>query len=137
MNWLTKILKKEKEVEKKEENFSKDVVVKEKSPKVDKVDIESKNARGKLMTDVFWAHHLTEKASLGKEKDKYVFKVSPGANKFMVSRAVEEHFEVEVKSVNIVNTRGKEIRRGKQIGRRPGLKKAVVTLKKGQNIDVQ
>lgn len=134
MNWLTKILKKEKEAGKKEQGSHPAVLVKEKSKDV---EVKFEQARGKFSSDAFWAHHLTEKASFGKAKDKYIFKVFPRANKAVIKRAVEAHFGVNVRSVNIVNTLGKEIRRGKQIGRRSGLKKAIVTLEKGQNIEAQ
>ena len=134
MNWLSKILKKEKAVEKKEKISNEGVLVKEKS-KEEGAGVGQ--VRGKLAHSSFWAHHLTEKASLSKKEDKYVFKVFTSANKFMIRKAVEERFAVKVKSVNIVNTLGKEIKRGKQIGHKSGLKKAIVTLKEGNNIEVQ
>lgn len=59
---------------------------------------------------------------------KYTFKVLPDANKTEVKLAVEEIFGVEVKKVNIMNVDGKIKRQGRNVGRTPAYKKAIVTL---------
>ncbi len=59
---------------------------------------------------------------------KYTFKVAPEANKTQVKLAVEEIFGVEVEKVNIMNVNGKIKRMGRTQGRRPAVKKAIVTL---------
>ena len=60
---------------------------------------------------------------------KYTFKVATDANKTQVKLAVEEIFGVEVAKVNIMNYDGKVKRMGRNVGRTPDSKKAIVTLK--------
>lgn len=81
---------------------------------------------------------LTEKATLlGEKHNQYVFKVSPRANKLQIKHAVEKLFGKKVVSVNTMNYAGKirHERRATQ-GRRPNWKKAIVTLKEGEKIDL-
>jgi large subunit ribosomal protein L23 len=66
---------------------------------------------------------------------KYTFRVADGANKIEIRKAVEEIFNVNVKSVNTVSVRGKKRRRGRYLGTTSEWKKAVVTLKEGQKIE--
>jgi large subunit ribosomal protein L23 len=67
---------------------------------------------------------------------KITFKVCKKATKTEIKHAVEKLFNVSVQAVNIINVRGK-IKRYKQIeGRRPGWKKALVTIAAGQDINV-
>jgi large subunit ribosomal protein L23 len=80
---------------------------------------------------------LTEKGTaLSDSQNKYFFEVDRSANKHEVKRAVESLFDVTVKSVNTMNYAGK-LRRERTIhyGRRPDWKRAIVTLKEGDNID--
>ncbi len=81
---------------------------------------------------------LTEKATLLSEKhNQYVFRVSPKANKIDIKRAIEELFKKTVVDVNTANFAGKKKReRTASFGRRVHWKKAVVTLKKGEKIDL-
>ena len=67
---------------------------------------------------------------------KYTFKVHEDAHKTQIRQAVEELFEVDVESVNIVKVQSKPKRRGLTKGRRPGWKKAIVQLKEGQQIEI-
>jgi large subunit ribosomal protein L23 len=67
---------------------------------------------------------------------KYTFKVHEDAHKTQIRQAVEELFEVEVESVNIVKVQSKPKRRGLIKGRRPGWKKAIVELKEGHEIEI-
>ena len=67
---------------------------------------------------------------------KYVFRVHPDAHKTQVRQAVEELFEVKVERVNIVKVQAKPKRRGLIRGTKPGWKKAVVQLKKGDSIEI-
>ncbi len=62
---------------------------------------------------------------------KYTFKVATDANKTQVKLAIEEIFGVEVAKVNIMNYDGKVKRMGRNEGRRPAYKKAIVTLTAG------
>lgn len=81
---------------------------------------------------------LTEKATLLSDKhNQYVFRVSPRANKLDVKRAVEQLFKKSVVRVNTANYEGKKKReRTANYGRRPSWKKAIVTLKEGDTIEV-
>ena len=77
---------------------------------------------------------LTEKATLLSEKlNKYVFRVTPAANKIQIKRAIELIFKKKVLAVNTANYAGKKKRERKaDFGRRPHWKKAIVTLKAGE-----
>jgi len=81
---------------------------------------------------------LTEKATLLSEKfNKYVFRVRPSANKLQIKRAIEVIFKKTVVSVNTANYAGKKKReRRADFGRRPDWKKAIVTLKAGEKLDL-
>jgi large subunit ribosomal protein L23 len=80
---------------------------------------------------------LTEKCHDLKENlNQVVFKVDVRANKVEVKAAVEKIFKVKVESVNIMNVKGKVKRLGRSSGKRSDWKKAVVTLKAGENIEI-
>ena len=79
---------------------------------------------------------ITEKSTLLQEGGKYVFQVAPGSNKVEVRSAVELAFDVKVLDVNITMTRGKAKRYGPRIKKRPDTKKAVVTLRRGDRIQI-
>jgi large subunit ribosomal protein L23 len=88
--------------------------------------------------DVIETASLTEKATLLSEKqNKYVFRVSPKANKIEIKRAVEQLFNKKVVDVNTCNYAGKKKReRRADFGRKAHWKKAIVTLKEGEKIDL-
>lgn len=80
---------------------------------------------------------ITEKATQGMEDGGvYVFTVDPSANKIEIKAAIEDIFDVKVRSVNTVNQVGKRKRLGRAIGFTKGFKKAIVTLAPGHKIDV-
>lgn len=80
---------------------------------------------------------LTEKSLILKDKEnKYSFEVATNANKAEIRHAVEKLFKVNVTKITTVNMKGKMHRVGRFEGKRPDWKKAVVTLKEGQKIDV-
>jgi large subunit ribosomal protein L23 len=80
---------------------------------------------------------ITEKGSRLREKgNTYVFRVATAANRLEIKRAVEEIFNVKVKSVRTMVAHGKVKRLGAFSGRRPDWKKALVTLGEGQTIDL-
>jgi len=79
---------------------------------------------------------ITEKATLGAEHNQYVFKVPLSATKPEIAEAVEALFDVEVKAVNTLITKGKSKRFRGRPYTRSDVKKAVVTLKDGFNIDM-
>ncbi len=85
---------------------------------------------------VLVAPHISEKAALlADTKEQYVFKVIPTATKSEVKQAVESLFDVKVQSVNMINIKGKrKVFKGRQ-GQRNGVRKAVVRLASGQEID--
>ncbi len=86
--------------------------------------------------DVIVSPVITEKATALSEQNKVVFRVAPTATKPQIKAAVEKLFDVKVKSVNTLVTKGKsKMFRGIK-GRRSDVKKAVVTLEEGQAIDV-
>ena len=79
---------------------------------------------------------VTEKSTNLSEQNKTVFKVHSGANKKSIKKNIEKLFKVNVIKVNIINQkRKKKIKQGK-VSTKPGFKKAIVTLKKGQSIDL-
>jgi large subunit ribosomal protein L23 len=67
---------------------------------------------------------------------KYTFRVHEDAHKTQVRQAVEQLFEVQVQSVNIIKVQSKPKRRGMARGRRPGWKKAIVQLREGHEIEI-
>ena len=88
--------------------------------------------------DIIQTASLTEKSSLlGEKYNKYVFRVSPRANKIQIKQAVEKLFNKKVVSVNTCNYAGKKKReRRADYGRKAHWKKAIVTLKEGEKIDL-
>ena len=79
---------------------------------------------------------ITEKATIMSDQNKTVFKVHSSANKKNIKKNIEKIFKVEVTKVNIVNKKTRiKVTRGKKV-RVKGFKKAIITLKKGQNIDL-
>lgn len=80
---------------------------------------------------------ITEKGTGLKEKgNKYVFQVDTGANKIEIRQAIEKIFNVHVVNVRTMNVPGKEKRMGRHAGYRPDWKKAIVTLKDGEAIEL-
>jgi large subunit ribosomal protein L23 len=79
---------------------------------------------------------ITEKSTLLQESGKYTFQVAPKANKVEVKQAVERSFDVTVMDVNITKIHGKRKRYGPRPAKQPDIKKAVVTLKPGDRIDL-
>ncbi len=88
--------------------------------------------------DLIQTVRLTEKASLLSETlNKYVFRVSPRANKIQIKAAIEKLFNKKVVAVNTCNYAGKKKReRSANFGRKAHWKKAIVTLKEGEKIDL-
>ena len=79
---------------------------------------------------------VTEKSTNLSEQNKIVFKVSNKLNKIILKKNIEKIFKVNVIKVNIINKQSrKKIARGKKV-KIQGYKKAIITLKKGQSIDL-
>ena len=83
---------------------------------------------------------VTERSTLLKEKhNQYVFRVHPDASKGRIRQAVKNLFKVDVEKVRTANYQGKlrRLAAGRPQGRRPDWKKAIVTLKAGQSINLE
>ena len=79
---------------------------------------------------------VTEKSTILSEQNKIVFKVPMNANKINLKKNIEKIFKVNVIKVNIINKQNREkLTRGRKI-KVSGFKKAIITLKKGQSIDL-
>jgi large subunit ribosomal protein L23 len=79
---------------------------------------------------------ITEKSTRQREtQNQYLFEVDRRANKIEIKRAVEQLFKVKVIRVNVSQVHGKVKRLGRNVGRRPDWKKAMVLLEKGNRID--
>ena len=78
----------------------------------------------------------TEKTNLQKELlNQMSFEVDPSANRVEIKKAVEQIFNVKVKSVNTMNVKGKVKQRGRIVGKRKDWKKALITLMPGHRIN--
>ena len=86
--------------------------------------------------DTIISPNVTEKSTSLSEFNKVVFKVNKGANKKNIKKSIEKIFKVNVIKINTVNIKGKQkvVRNKKSF--KSGFKKAIVTLKKGQSIDL-
>jgi large subunit ribosomal protein L23 len=79
---------------------------------------------------------ITEKATILSEQNKTVFKVHNKANKKTIKKNIEKLFKVTVLKVNIINTKTKKKLKQGKMSTKSGYKKAIITLKKGQSIDL-
>ena len=79
---------------------------------------------------------VTEKSTILSDQNKIVFKVPSKTNKVILKKNIEKIFRVNVKKINIINKQPrKKIVKGKKV-KVSGYKKAIITLKKGQSIDL-
>ena len=79
---------------------------------------------------------ITEKSTNLSEQNKIVFKVPAGANKKNLKKNIEKIWKVNVTKINIINKQNRtKVTRGKKV-KVSGFKKAIITLKKGQSIDL-
>ena len=79
---------------------------------------------------------ITEKATILSEQNKTVFKVHGSANKKNIKKNIEKIFKVNVIKINIINLKSKKKLKQGRLSTKSGFKKAIVTLKKGQSIDL-
>lgn len=80
---------------------------------------------------------ITEKTIAMQDQDnKVTFEVRKGANKVEIRQAIEEIFDVKVEKVNIVNTKPKPKRMGEHQGKTRSIRKAIIKLAEGSNIDI-
>ena len=118
------IKKKEKGKEKKEE-----ITV-----EIPKMPLE--NIHSKANTLILHKPWITEKTTDLGTVGKYVFVVDKSTNKSEVKKAIESVSKVGVVSVKIINVHSRKRRLGRSIGKKSGFKKAIVTLRPGEAIDI-
>lgn len=82
----------------------------------------------KFAYDIIKKPIITERSMLGLQDNKYTFEVASDAGKIEIKKAIEEIFGVKVAKVNTIKIPGKWKRMGVHTGKRPDIKKAVVTL---------
>ena len=99
------------------------------------VNVPAKKGRRKISSFSLSLPHITEKAGMLQAQNQYVFKVIPGSTKYGVKDSVEAHYGVKVMKVRMITVAEKSIRVGRRMGKRPGYKKAIVTLKEGDKIE--
>lgn len=90
----------------------------------------------KLAREIIIKPVVTEKSVDLMQENKYCFKVAKDANKIEIKNTIEEIFKVTVVNVNTVNVHGKMKRMGRTQGMTASWKKAVVTLREGDSIEV-
>ena len=87
-------------------------------------------------SQVILAPIVSEKSYAASTHGTYTFKVHPNSHKTQIRQAVEELFDVKVERVNVIKVQAKPKRRGLFKGTRPAWKKAVVTLRAGDTIEI-
>ncbi len=123
---LKNLFKKEKKPKKKEEK-----------PKEEKkIPAVKKPVGSALAWSVLDFPHITEKASWLAEKNQYIFRVKEGANKSEIKKALSNLYNIDVLKVRIINIPRKKRKLRRTEGWKKGYKKAVVTVKKGQEIEI-
>ena len=125
---LLDFLKKKKDAEKSKQPVKK--------PEPVSVEPKINTAVGRFSYEVVREPHISEKSNGQGSQDKYTFKVSANANKPEIKKAVEGIYRVEVLAVNMVTIPKKKRRLGRHEGFKKAYRKAIVTLKKGQKIEV-
>ncbi len=124
-------------VELKKEQSAKKTPKKNIKPKKSKKTVKAvkKDAQGSAYR-VLVRPVVSEKAAGAEASGVYTFVVDKDAGKTQISRAVEQVYGVAPQKVRIVNMQGKTVRFGRQVGRRSDWKKAMVTLPRGQSINI-
>ncbi len=105
------------------------------SKEIKKTEIRSEEGKA-LLSDVLLKPWITESTTNLTSLNKYVFLVSQRADKQKIAQAVENLYQVTVTAVNIINMPKKKRVYGRTSGWKAGFKKALVTLKKGDQIDL-
>lgn len=83
------------------------------------------------------AHPLiSEKATRMSVDRKYVFKVKPESTASEIKKIIEAHYKVSVEDVHMIHVKSKTRRLGRSVGATSAYKKAIVTVKEGQKLDV-
>jgi len=98
--------------------------------------MKNENKKDFMAGKILVAPWVTEASTMAVEENKYIFKIFKNANKKQVKEAVESLYGVKVLKVATINQVGKKRIRGTIQGRKSGYKKAIVTIEKGQNINI-
>ncbi len=123
-----------KETKKEEAVLPKKVETSEEKPQ-SKQKVAARRDMGKAL-GVLVKPLVTEKASFLGQFGQYVFEVAPRANKTEIAKAIWHAYGVQPESVNLVKMRGREVRYGKTLGVTKKRKKAIITLKPGDKIEI-
>ena len=133
---IKKEVKKEKTEKKKDMKKTEEKkVVKKEAKEVKVKDAKKKKIDGiayRILVKPLITEKVTDLAVFG----QYAFAVSVNANKIDIKKAIQEVYGVMPIAVNVINMRGKKVRAGKVSGRTKRWKKAIITLKKGEKIEV-
>ena len=135
-DFFKKKKKPKKKIEKKKIEKKVEKKVEEKAEARPLPKVKPKRKVSKMAYRVLSSVHVTEKATGLEAEDKYVFNVSPKANKSEIKKAVQNLYGVNVVNVRIINIPRKQRKLGKQKGWRKGYKKAIVRIDKGQRIEI-
>ena len=90
----------------------------------------------KLACQILVEPWITEKSHQLLESNKYIFRVSENSTKSQIGKSIESLYKVTVEGVNIVNIPSKKRIYGRKVGRKSGYKKAIITLKEGDKIEL-
>jgi len=101
-----------------------------------KVKLPKKEKEISLASSVIVRPLVTEKSAILASKNMYVFVVKNDANRIQVAAAVKAMYDIKPLTVNVMNVRGKTVRRGRVEGKRKAWKKAIVTLPKGKSLNI-
>jgi len=97
---------------------------------------KASTGKSKIAYMVLKKPRVTEKGKYFEEQRKYVFEVFKNTNKIDVKKSIEDVYNVKVEKVNIINIPRKKRRLGKTEGWKKGFKKAMITLKEGNKIEI-
>ena len=131
-----KVRKGKKQVKIKKKVEEKKEVKKEVKKKTSETSVLPRRKTKGLASFVLKSPHVTEKATSLIDINQYIFNVFPTSSKGSIKRAVEDVYGVNVLKVRTIKIPGKKRRLGKTIGWKKGYKKAIVTLAKGQKIEI-
>lgn len=104
-----------------------------------KTEVESKTSAKTTVSDLDCIIEpiITEKSMTQSQENKFAFKVKKDSNKIQIKNAIERIFNVKVESIRISNVMAKKVSRGSRYkGTVSGYKKAIVTLKEGETINL-
>lgn len=127
-------------VKKPKRSVSKKDIVKEEKKIIAEKSVKVAKPRKVIKSEVAWKvlkrPHITEKATKLTQENQYIFRVFKHSKKIEIKQAVEDVYGVTVEKVRIINVPPKKRRLGKTQGWRKGYKKAIVKIKKGQEIEI-